>query len=348
MRKMSKYYENIASKEVKDYFKILEPNFPDWLNEYIDTKELLSQQYISITCGTIYSDLFESNFFFSSLDHSVAVALIVWHFTHDKKQTLSGLFHDIATPVFKHCVDFLNGDYMIQESTEDLTTEMIKNSEEIMTLLKRDKINIEEVDNYHLYPIADNDTPKLSADRLEYSLSNALFTYKLLDFESIKEIYDNIEIQSNEENEIELGFKTKKIARNFVKVTSRLSVIYREDRTRYSMQLLADILKRLSNENKISKKDLYELKESDVISIIENSKYNNIFNIWKNAKKVKISKEEPKDVYYVHHGAKVRYIDPLFNGKRISKCCKIANKFIENNLAYDMNNYVYLDFNFND
>ena len=344
---MSKYYDNV-SKEIKDYFKILEPDFPEWLNEYMDTKELLSQQYISITCGTIYSDLFESDFFFSSLDHSVAVALIVWHFTHDRKQTLSGLFHDIATPVFKHCVDFLNGDYMAQESTEDLTTEMIKNSKEIMTLLKRDKINVEEVDNYHLYPIADNDTPKLSADRLEYSLSNALFTYKLLDFESIKEIYDNIEIQSNEENEIELGFKTKKIARNFVKVTSRLSVIYREDRTRYSMQLLADILKRLSNENKISKKDLYELKESDVISIIENSKYNNIFNIWKNAKKLKISKEEPKDVYYVHHGAKVRYIDPLFNGKRISKCCKIANRFIENNLAYDMNNYVYLDFNFND
>ena len=344
---MSKYYDNI-SKEIKDYFKILEPDFPEWLNEYIDTKELLSQQYISVTCGTIYSDLFESDFFFSSLDHSVAVALIVWHFTHDKKQTLSGLFHDIATPVFKHCVDFLNGDYMTQESTEDLTTEIIKNSEEIMTLLKRDKINIEEVDNYHLYPIADNDTPKLSADRLEYSLSNALFTYRLLNFESIKEIYGDIEIQSNEGNEIELGFKTKKIARNFVKVTSRLSVIYREDRTRYSMQLLADILKRLSNENKISKKDLYELKESDVISIIENSKYNNIFNIWKNAKKVKISKEEPKDVYYVHHGAKVRYIDPLFNGKRISKCCKIANKLIENNLAYDMSNYVYLDFNFND
>ena len=344
---MSKYYDNV-SKEIKDYFKILEPDFPEWLNEYIDTKELLAQQYISVTCGTIYSDLFESNFFFSSLDHSVAVALIVWHFTHDKKQTLSGLFHDIATPVFKHCVDFLNGDYMTQESTEDLTTELIKNSKEIMTLLKRDKINIEEVDNYHLYPIADNDTPKLSADRLEYSLSNALFTYKLLDFESIKEIYDDIDIQSNEEHEIELGFRNKKIARNFVKVTSRLSVIYREDRTRYSMQLLADILKRLSNENKISKKDLYELKESDVISIIENSKYNNIFNIWKNAKKVKISKEEPKDVYYVHHGAKVRYIDPLFNGKRISKCCKIANKLIENNLAYDMSNYVYLEFNFND
>ena len=73
---MNKYYDN-ASKEIKEYFKVLEPEFPEWLNEYINTKELLSQQYISVTCGTIYSDLFESKFFFSSLDHSVAVALIV-------------------------------------------------------------------------------------------------------------------------------------------------------------------------------------------------------------------------------------------------------------------------------
>lgn len=342
---MTKYYNN-ASKEIKEYFKVLEPEFPEWLNEYIDTKELLSQQYISVTCGTIYSDLLESKFFFSSLDHSVAVALIVWHFTHDKKQTLSGLFHDIATPAFKHCVDFLNGDYMTQESTEDLTTNIIKNSKEIMKLLDRDNIDVSEIDNYHMYPIADNDTPKLSADRLEYSLSNALFTYELLDLDAIAEIYNDIEIEKNEKGEVELGFKTKKIARNFVKVTSRLSVIYREDRTRYSMQLIADILKRLSDENKITKEDLYKLKESDVISIIENSKYSKIFNIWKYAKKVKTSKEKPENVYYVHHGAKVRYIDPLFNGERMSKCCKIAKKYIDNNLAYDMNNYVYLDFNF--
>lgn len=340
---MNNYYDTI-NKEIKEYFKILEPDFPEWLNEYINTKELLHQQYISVTCGTIYSKLFESDFFFSSLDHSVAVALIIWHFTHNKKETLAGLFHDISTPVFKHCVDFLNGDYMTQESTEDLTSKMIKESPEITKLLKRDKIEIEEVDNYHIYPIADNDTPKLSSDRLEYSLSNALFTYKLLDKEEIKEIYNDIEIGINEENEKELGFKTKKIARNFVKITSKLSVIYREDRTRYSMQLLADILKRLNEDNIISIEDLYKLKESEVIDIIEKSRYREVFNIWKDAKKVKVSKEEPSKVYFVHHGAKVRYIDPLFNGIRMSKACKIAKNMIDKNLKYDMNNYVYLDF----
>ena len=337
-------YINNLNKRIKEYFNILEPEFPEWLNEYINTKELLFQQHTSITCGTIYSKLFDSKFFYSTLDHSVAVALIIWHFTHDKKQTLSGLFHDIATPTFKHCVDFLNGDYMNQESTEDLTTQIISKSKEIMTLLERDKIKLSEVDNYHIYPIADNDTPKLSADRLEYSLANALFTYDLMKLEEIQQIYNDIEIQRNEQNEIELGFKTKKLAREFVKITSRLSIIYREDRTRYSMQFLADILKKLSEENKICKKDLYVLKESEVIKIIENSKYKQVFNIWKNAKKVKVSKEQPQDVYYVHHGAKIRYINPLVNGERISNICKIAKKMIDNNLAYDMENYVYLDF----
>ena len=341
------YYENL-NKDLKEYFSVLEPDFPKWLNEYINTKRLLCQQYISVACGTNYSKLFEKSSFFSTLDHSIAVALIVWHFTHDKIQTLAGLFHDIATPVFKHCVDFLNGDYMTQESTEDLTTAIIENSDDIMALLKRDRIQVEKVDNYHMYPIADNDTPRLSADRLEYSLSNALIVHKLLNLEDIIEIYNDIEIQKNEQGLPELGFKTKKIARKFVKITSKLSIIYREDRTRYSMQFLADILKKLSDEGTIEKKDLYELKESDIIDIIENSKNNKIFDIWKNASKVKISKEEPENVYFVHHGAKIRYIDPMVNGEKISKCCKIANKMIQDNLSYDMNNYVYLDFNFDE
>ena len=111
------------------------------------------------------------------------------------------------------------------------------------------------------------------------------------------------------------------------------------------MQLLADIVKKLNEDNLLTLEDLYNLKESEVIEMIENHEYKEIFNIWKKAKKVKTSDEEPKDVYYVHHGAKVRYIDPLVNGERISNICKIAKSMIDKNLSYDMTKYVYLDFN---
>jgi len=341
---VSSYLDNL-DKNTKEFFEILEPNFPKWLLEYIETKEMLHQEHISSSCGVVYSDLFKIKNF-SSLDHSVSVGLIVWHFTKDKKQTLAGLFHDIATPVFKHCVDFMLGDYLVQEATEELTTEIIKNSTQITELLKRDGIAVPEVDDYTVYPIADNDTPKLSADRLGYSLANALIVYKLLSRDEIDEIYNDIEIQKNEEGETELGFKTKKLARRLVKVTSELSLIYREDRTRYSMEFLAEILRRLDHEGEVTKEDLYRLRESEIIKIIENSKYKRIFNVWKNAKKVKVSKEPPKGVYFVRVSSKIRYIDPLINGERISKKCKIAKKMIEKNLSYDMDNYVYLDLNF--
>ena len=105
-------------------------------------------------------------------------------------------------------------------------------------------------------------------------------------------------------------------------------------------------MKKLNNEGKIKREDLYVLKETEIIDIIENSKYKEIFNIWKNAKNVKVSKEKTETDYFVHHGAKIRYIDPLVNKKRISSISEEAKKEIDKNLSYDMNNYIYLDFNF--
>lgn len=339
-----KYQPN---EQVKSYFRILSPTFPKWLKEYVNTAPLLKQQYISTTCGTIYTDLFDSSFFYSSLDHSVAVALIVWHFTKDQKQTLAGLFHDIATPAFKHCVDFLNGDYLKQESTEGLTTEIIQSSDEIMRLLKRDNIKLKEVDNYHLYPIADNDTPKLSADRLEYSLSNALFTYHMLKEDDIKTIYNDIIIQKNSDDEMELGFKSEQIATRFVEVTSIMSVIYRDNRTRFSMQFIADILKRLNSDGKITKSDLYNLKESEIIKLIEGSKYSNIFEIWRKAKAVESSIESPPTtIYSVRCDVKVRYVNPLFSGNRIADVNQSAGEAIAKNLSYKMSDYCHLNFGF--
>ena len=173
-----------------------------------------------------------------------------------------------------------------------------------------------------------------------------LLTNKLLNIDEIKKIYSDIVLGKDEDGTLELSFKSKETALEFVKITSKLSIIYRDDKTRYSMQLLADIIKKLNEDGLITKKDLYNKKESEIIEIIENSKYKEIFNIWKNAKNIKVSKEKPENVYFVHHGAKIRYIDPLVNKKRISSISEEAKEEIDKNLSYDMNNYVYLDFNF--
>ena len=137
-------------------------------------------------CGCEYTSfpMFVGLDNYSRYKHSVGCALIVWHFTQDRRQTIAALLHDIATPTFAHVVDFLNGDHLKQESTENGTVNIIASSPEIMTRLKEWNIELEEVADYHVYPIADNDSPKLSADRLEYTLSN-LVNYRITPTEKI-------------------------------------------------------------------------------------------------------------------------------------------------------------------
>ena len=333
---------------MKEYLKILSNEIPDFLNDYINTPQMQKLSEISVSCGTYYTKLFDKMVWYSSLDHSIAVSLIVWNFTKDKKQTIAGLFHDIATPVFKHSIDFMNGDYKKQESTEELTTQIIRESKEIMSLLKRDGIKIEEVDNYHIYPIADNDTPMLSADRLEYTLSNGLGACKnIWNMEDVKEIYENIEIQKNEQGIEELGFKDIKIAEKFVKGMRILSNSYIDNRTKFSMQFLADIMKIMSSQNLITKKDLYELSEKEVIERIENCDYAEIsqkFDMWKNAHEIKESDEKVKDKYCVSIDAKIRYINPLVNGIRISEISEVAKEEIQKALEFKTKKYAYLGF----
>ena len=85
-----------------------------------------------------------------------------------------------------------------------------------MKLLKRDNILIEEICDYKKYPIADNKTPQLSADRLEYTLSSGITFTQTWKVDDIKEIYVNLEIIKNEDNIDEIGFKDSKIAEKFV------------------------------------------------------------------------------------------------------------------------------------
>ena len=168
------------------------------------------------------------------------------------------------------------------------------------------------------------------------------------------------------DNELELGFTDIKKAEEFVAISSKLSIKYRDDKTRYSMQFLADIVKKLNKEKKIIKKDLYEKKESEIIELIENSDCKEEFEKWKKATKIITSKNKPtdtqKNIYYINKKAKIRYIDPLVQietkqyqeergtmrilrtkNERASKVSNLANKLIEENLKYDMDKYIYLE-----
>lgn len=345
---MIEYFEKLDPL-TKEYFYILSKEIPQFIYDYVDTDAMKRIDGVGCGCGTDYTKLYTKNFFYSNLRHSIGVALIIWNFTKDKKQTLAGLFHDISTPVFKHCVDFMNGDYEKQESTEELTTKMITESEEIMKLLKRDNILVEEVADYHKYPIADNDTPKLSADRLEYTLTHSICSRNIWSLEQIERFYKDITILKNEDNIEELGFKTLEIAEEFVDGAKKMWMNWVSNQDKLTLKFYATIMKKMSDKGLVTLKDLYTLSEKEMIEKIENCEVDNIANSFKNfrnATRIYESDEPAKDKFCISVKTKRRYIIPLVSdGVRIDKASQKAREIIEDYLSYETPKYAYLDFN---
>ncbi len=347
-----KFLETL-NEEMREYLKILSPEFPDFLEDYIFAPEMQRINKISIACGWDYSSYYGTAYFLSNLHHSVGVALIVWHFTHDKKQTLAGLFHDIATPVFKHCIDFMNGDAETQESTEDKTYEMIADSKDIMVLLKRDGIKIEEVADYHIYPVADNDKSRLSADRLEYTFSTGLVEKRVWSLDKIAECYNDLTLCENEEGTTEICFKHKNIAEYYVHIASKLWPLWADEKNKAFMQFLADICKSMNKKGYLKIDELYTLSEREVIDRILNCEDDNIADAMKrfvNGKDVLISDKPIQGRYSIKMKGKRRYIIPLVldDGlpKRINEISKNAKADIDNYLSQKYDKYGCLDFDF--
>ena len=208
----------------------------------------------------------------------------------------------------------MNGDSEHQESTEERTESIIKNSKQIMELLKRDNIKLEEVSDYKLYPIADNDTPKLSADRMEYTFSSELVFHRIWELDKIREVYNNIVILENEDGIEELGFKDISICEKYIHTISNLWPEWISDKDRTVMQFIADIVKSMNVKGYITIDDLYIMSEEEVINKILNCEDTYIrdnFIKFQNATSVYGSDEPINNKYCISVKGKRRYIIPL-------------------------------------
>lgn len=89
-------------------WKIYCQEIPEFIKSLIQTPSMQRLKDVGMNCGVEYTNFafFQNIIPYSRYEHSIGVSLIVYHFTHDKKQTVAGLLHDIATPVFAHTIDF--------------------------------------------------------------------------------------------------------------------------------------------------------------------------------------------------------------------------------------------------
>lgn len=291
-------------------------DIPIFIKKYLDVPSLTRLKNIGYFCGMDYASKNIYNFkeYITRFDHSLSTALLTFKLTKNKIETLAALFHDIATPCFSHVIDYMNKDYENQESTEEYTSEIIKQDKKLQEYLKEDDINIEDIINFKKYSIVDNKRPKLCADRLDGIILNGIAWAKNINEWDIKEIVSDLKVYDNEDKEKELGFKSKDIALKTIKINEEIEKLYHSSEDNYMMELLADIT-RTSIENKIiTYKDLYYLDEPNLFKKIKESKVEKLKNLLDKFENIKKSEIPPTII----NNIKIRNIIPIANNTRIN------------------------------
>lgn len=296
---------------MQELWSVYHHEIPDFLRDFAATPPMQRLKDVGMNCGCEYTafPLFADLGPYSRYDHSMGVALIVWHFTGSMEQTLAGLFHDVTTPVFAHVVDFLNGDHMRQESTEAGVAECLAASPEVCGLLRRYGIALDSICDYHKYPVADNDAPALAADRLEYTMGN-LFNYGFADLDQIRAAYEDLTVGTNETGETELVFRSAETAEWFARMALKTSRIYIADEDRFAMQALADLLRRAVERDVMRREDLWTTEQEVLAKLKADPVLEQAWRTFCGYHCLLRSEERPETGYWVCVGAKRRWIDP--------------------------------------
>lgn len=300
---------------MKRLWRIYHNEIPDFLRRFAAAPPMERLKQVGMNCGCEYTrfPLFADIAPYSRYDHSFGAALIVWHFTGSREQALAALFHDVTTPTFAHVVDFLNGDHLRQESTEVGVAECLAASAEVCGLLADCGIALDDISDYHRYPIADNDSPALSADRLEYTMGN-LFNYGFASLTQLRALYDDLTVGADERGQPELVFRSADAAEEFARLALKTARVYVADEDRFAMEALAQLLRQAIERGVLTNADLRGTEPKLIEKLCADADCAAAWQNFCGYSRILRSKTKPKNGFWVQVDAKRRWIDPLAQG----------------------------------
>lgn len=291
------------------------PNIPEFLNKYLTLPSLNRLKDVGYFCGMDYasSNIYNFKEYISRYMHSLSTSLLVYYLTKDKRYTLQALFHDISTPVFSHVIDYMNKDYIYQETTEEFTELILKSDKKLLEYLELDKIPLDNLVNFKFSTIVDSPRPKMCADRLDGIILNGSYGTKTLNKKDIFNIIKSTELYINEESIPEIGFNNITAYNKVVETNDLTNIEMHSNYDNYMMELLANITRYLINKEYIKYEDLYFLTENKIFKLINNiedKELKEYIFLFKNIKKEEIPLVKQEEI-------KERKLKPLLNGKRL-------------------------------
>lgn len=301
----------------KDYYlKLLNyDNVPEFLKKYLEVPTLQRLKEIGYFCGMDYASkkIYDFKEYVSRYDHSLTVALLVYKLTEDKTQTLAGLFHDVSTPCFSHVIDYMNKDYVKQESTEKNMLKVIESDSALLNLLREDKIKVDEIVDFKEYTIVDNDRPKLCVDRLDGIIQTGYNWTKEINLEDIDTIINDIKVYKNEQDENEIGFRTREVAEKVLAYSDKINEVCHSSEDNYMMELLAKITRYSINKGYITYDELFTSTEKVIFEKFDSKKDSFLEKLL-----VDFRNLDSANIPYIElPNVKNRNINPLVKGKRL-------------------------------
>lgn len=315
-----------------EYLKIfIDDEYPYFIDKYLNTKTMNRIKHVTQFCGCDYTKLYSTKFLYTRFDHSLVVAHMVWHFTHNKQETIVALLHDVGTPCFAHCIDYVFGDYINQESSERKISDIIKNDQELLAYLQEDGLNIEDLEDLKKYPILENKSPRLCADRLDGVLHTCYIWLHTHQLSQIKKVYDGMTVLINEDGIPEIGFKNQETANEFVNMVFTYAKELQGNTDKYIMKYVSEIVKLAFERKLISLEDLYTMKENDLCEYFKKNFPS--WSVFEEADTLTNTEDEPEDNFYISFSTKKRNTIPLVkteNGSaRIDEVSEYANNIYQ-------------------
>ncbi len=297
-----------------DYYKALLGPIPNFLDKYLQVPTLKRLKKVSYFCGMTYAskEIYQFKENISRFDHSLTTALLTYRLTHDKISTLAALFHDVATPCFSHAIDYMNGDYAKQESTEANTALILQSDWQLQKLLAMDNIPLTAIINYKQYSIVDNERPKVCADRLDGLILTGYAWTKDLNLYDIFLIINNLKVMDIK-GKVEIGFASAVIAEKVWTTSENIDQFCHSREDNYMMQLLANITQLGLNLGLYRYENLFTYNEEELMQILNSCQDGQMQNLLKQFTQIKIEEIDDIALPYI----KKRSLNPLVNGQRL-------------------------------
>ncbi|MEK7611177.1 MAG: hypothetical protein AAB486_02245 [Patescibacteria group bacterium] len=252
----------------------------------------------------------------SRFAHSVGVFILLNKYQAPLEEQIAGLIHDVSHSAFSHCIDYVLDSGSEKEHThQDRLFPSFVRKSGIPKILEKYGFALDYILDDGNFPLKEKELPDLCADRIDYSLREAVI-YNELGEKDRNYLLDSLTVKDNY-----WVFSSFESGKKYAELFFQLNTIYFSGLPSAVMfRAVGDCLKYALKVGYLSENDLYTTDEK-VLGKIRNKVDSDgkLSVLWDRMNGVIKAHNDPSD-YESTVFCKSRIVDPLFlNGTKVQR-----------------------------